>query len=110
MSPLRRLGVQAFLGALSIVTAPWLLESPRWLVAQGEEDEAVKVLLQLRGYSQAAAEAEMEEIRSTIEQGATPAAPPTISEVLRNPLFRTPILVAIVLQIAQQMSGINGAS
>ena len=34
----------------------------------------------------------------------------TIAELFRSPLYRQPILIAIMLQLSQQLSGINAVS
>lgn len=34
----------------------------------------------------------------------------TIPELFRSPMYRQPILVAIMLQLSQQLSGINAVS
>lgn len=34
----------------------------------------------------------------------------TIMELFRSPMYRQPILIAIVLQLSQQLSGINAVS
>lgn len=34
----------------------------------------------------------------------------TILELFRSPLYRQPILIAVVLQLSQQLSGINAVS
>ena len=98
--------MQAVLGVVSLVTAPWMIESPRWLVAGGADDEAAKVLMELRGYSQEAADEEVDSIRASVEAGSSSTAPGVFA-VMSDPAFRTPILVAIALQLAQQFSGIN---
>jgi len=105
------LGAHALFGALSLLTAPLLLESPRWLVARGRVEEARKVLAAMRGYAldSEAAEVEIAELQAA----ATPAvngkaAPsPSVLQVLASPLYRPPTLVACFLQLAQQLSGIN---
>lgn len=34
----------------------------------------------------------------------------TIMELFRSPMYRQPILIAIILQLSQQLSGINAVS
>lgn len=34
----------------------------------------------------------------------------TIPELLRSPLYRQPLIIAIMLQLSQQLSGINAVS
>ena len=68
-----------------------------------------QVLVAMRGYSAGAADAEVAEIRRSADSssGGASAGPPSVWSVLRNPVFRKPVLIACVLQVAQQLSGIN---
>lgn len=34
----------------------------------------------------------------------------TIPELFRSPLYRQPLLIAVILQLSQQLSGINAVS
>lgn len=100
------LGFHAALGALSLLTAPWLLESPRWLVARGRVDEARKILTAIRGYtSDDSADAEIAEIQeaSSGGGGGNGGGSMSVLDVLRDPVYRRPTLVACVLQLAQQV-------
>ena len=74
-------------------------ESPRWLVKNGREDEARAVIT--RADSAEAAAAGIREIRDTLalEEGS-------FRELFR-PAFRRPLLIAIVLAVFQQITGIN---
>jgi len=74
-------------------------ESPRWLVKNGREDEARRVLT--RADSAEAAAAGLHDIKDTLalEEGS-------FRELFR-PAFRRPLLIAIVLAIFQQITGIN---
>ncbi len=74
-------------------------ESPRWLVMNGREDTARTVLT--RADSAAAAEAGIRDIKGTLalEEGS-------FRELFR-PAFRRPLLIAIVLAVFQQITGIN---
>jgi len=74
-------------------------ESPRWLVKNGREDEARTVLT--RADSAAAAAAGIRDIKDTLalEEGS-------FREIFR-PAFRRPLLIAVVLAVFQQITGIN---
>ncbi len=91
------------LGALPSVLFFLLLlgvpESPRWLVKNGREDEARAVLT--RAGSAAAAAAGLRQIRDALalERGSW--------RELFGPAFRRPLLIAVVLAVFQQITGIN---
>jgi len=74
-------------------------ESPRWLVKNGREDEARTVLT--RADSAEAAATGIRDIKDTLalEEGS-------FRELFR-PAFRRPLLIAIVLAVFQQITGIN---
>ena len=74
-------------------------ESPRWLVKRGREDEAMRVLTQVDTAD--AAGRGLREIKETLalEKGS-------FAELFQ-PGFRRPILIAIVLAVFQQITGIN---
>jgi SP family arabinose:H+ symporter-like MFS transporter len=74
-------------------------ESPRWLVKNGREDEARTVLT--RADTAEAAAAGIRDIKDTLalEEGS-------FREIFR-PAFRRPLLIAVVLAVFQQITGIN---
>jgi SP family arabinose:H+ symporter-like MFS transporter len=74
-------------------------ESPRWLVKRGREAEAERILARVD--SPAAASAEVRSIRETIqlEKGS-------FGELFRTG-FRRALVIAVVLAIFQQITGIN---
>jgi SP family arabinose:H+ symporter-like MFS transporter len=74
-------------------------ESPRWLVKNGREDEARTVLT--RAESAEAAAAGIRDIKDTLalEEGSF--------RELFHPAFRRPLVLAIVLAVFQQITGIN---
>jgi len=74
-------------------------ESPRWLVKQGREGEAQAILTRLGGHERA--ECEMKEIRETIAMEGG-----SFWELFR-PGIRVALVIAVVLAILQQVTGIN---
>ncbi|MDD8014783.1 MAG: sugar porter family MFS transporter [Acidobacteriota bacterium] len=74
-------------------------ESPRWLVKKGRESEALDVLDRVNDPETAAVE--VRRIRETIalEKGS-------VGELFK-PGFRKPLIIAVVLAVLQQVTGIN---
>ncbi len=74
-------------------------ESPRWLVKYGREEEAGRVLTRVN--TAEIAVREIKDIKDTLalEKGS-------IGELFR-PGFRRPLMIAIVLAVFQQITGIN---
>ena len=84
---------------LFIVLLFFVPESPRWLIKQGRDQEALNVLARVGGSEQAQAQAE--EIREaiTFEGGS-------ILQVL-GPGMRVALIIGVVLAVLQQVTGIN---
>ncbi|MEI7731702.1 MAG: sugar porter family MFS transporter [Verrucomicrobiota bacterium] len=83
-----------FLGLLLLVP-----ESPRWLMEQNREAEALKVLTRVNG--QAAAEVELQAIKASLShEGAS-------LRQLLQPGMRLVLVIGIVLAVLQQITGIN---
>ncbi|XP_042345296.1 solute carrier family 2, facilitated glucose transporter member 3 [Plectropomus leopardus] len=80
-------------------------ESPRYLlIVLNQEEEARKALVRLRGsedVSDDIQEMKEEGMRMSMEKKVT------ILELFRSPNYRQPITIAIILQLSQQLSGIN---
>lgn len=74
-------------------------ESPRWLTKQGRAEEALGVLSRIGGREHA--EAEMREIKETIQHEGGSLAQ------LLQPGLRIALLIAVVMAILQQVTGIN---
>ncbi|XP_051576929.1 solute carrier family 2, facilitated glucose transporter member 3-like [Myxocyprinus asiaticus] len=80
-------------------------ESPRYLLINlNQEEEARQVLMRLRGHSDVE-----DDIREMKEEATKMAMEKKVSipELFRNPAYRQPIIVSIILQLSQQLSGIN---
>ncbi|XP_077576755.1 solute carrier family 2, facilitated glucose transporter member 1 [Stigmatopora nigra] len=90
---------------LQTVMLPFCPESPRYLlIVLKQEDEARKALVRLRGsedVSDDIDEMKEEGMKMSMEKKVT------ILELFRARNYRQPIVIAIVLQLSQQLSGIN---
>jgi hypothetical protein len=81
---------------------PILPESPRWLLARRRDEDARGVLQQL---SDGDIEDEFEDIRGSVK--AEQAVQSSWSQLLRGGLATRRVLLGMMLQVAQQLSGIN---
>nr|XP_020471084.1 solute carrier family 2, facilitated glucose transporter member 1-like [Monopterus albus]XP_020471085.1 solute carrier family 2, facilitated glucose transporter member 1-like [Monopterus albus]XP_020471086.1 solute carrier family 2, facilitated glucose transporter member 1-like [Monopterus albus] len=91
--------------ALQCILLPFCPESPRFLLINlKQEEEARKVLVRLRG-----SEDVSKDLQEMNEEGAKMAKEKkvTIPELFRSPQYRQPLLIAVMLQLSQQLSGIN---
>ncbi|XP_063173422.1 solute carrier family 2, facilitated glucose transporter member 1 [Candoia aspera] len=87
------------------VLLPFAPESPRFLLINlNEENKAKNVLKKLRGTTDVSRDLQemKEESRQMLQEKKV-----TILELFRSPVYRQPLLIAIVLQLSQQLSGIN---
>ncbi|KAF7708302.1 solute carrier family 2, facilitated glucose transporter member 3 [Silurus meridionalis] len=94
--------VPALLQSIILIFCP---ESPRYLlINQQQEDKARKVLARLRGNNDIE-----DDIREMKEEAMRMAMEKKVSilELFRNPIYRQPIIIAIVMNLSQQFSGIN---
>uniref|UniRef100_A0A669B914 Solute carrier family 2 member 3b n=1 Tax=Oreochromis niloticus TaxID=8128 RepID=A0A669B914_ORENI len=90
---------------LQTIMLPFCPESPRYLfIVLKQEEEARKALVRLRG-----TEDVDDDIQEMREEGMKMAMEKkvTILELFRSPNYRQPIIIAIILQLSQQLSGIN---
>ncbi|TMS07569.1 Solute carrier family 2, facilitated glucose transporter member 1 [Larimichthys crocea] len=90
---------------LQCVLLPLCPESPRYLFINcNEESKACSILVKLRGTDEV--NEDMQEMREESQQMMREKKV-TIPELFRSPNYRQPIFVAIMLQLSQQLSGIN---
>ncbi|XP_070757954.1 solute carrier family 2, facilitated glucose transporter member 1 isoform X2 [Enoplosus armatus] len=90
---------------LQCILLPLCPESPRFLlINKNEENKAKTVLKKLRGTTDVSADMQemKEESRQMMREKKV-----TIPELFRSPLYRQPLIVAVILQLSQQLSGIN---
>uniref|UniRef100_A0A671SBJ3 Solute carrier family 2, facilitated glucose transporter member 3-like n=1 Tax=Sinocyclocheilus anshuiensis TaxID=1608454 RepID=A0A671SBJ3_9TELE len=90
---------------LQCLLLPFCPESPRYLLINlNEEEQARKALVRLRGYEDVGKD--MQEMK---EESAKMAMEKkvTIPELFRTAAYRQPLLIAVMLQLSQQLSGIN---
>ncbi|HET7269141.1 MAG TPA: sugar porter family MFS transporter [Oleiagrimonas sp.] len=95
------LGVIAIPGALFLIGVLTLPESPRWLLMRGRGEEATTVLRRLRGDDQLV----QKEIGDIKEQLKTKQH--GFSLFRRNRNFRRSVGLGILLQVMQQLTGMN---
>lgn len=115
------LGLESILGTedgwpylLALVVIPAVLqclmlplcpESPKYLLlSKGQELEAQRALNWLRG--DVAVHGEMEEMHQEAEKNKI-SKKATLTEMFRNRSLRQPLVIAMVVMISQQLSGIN---
>jgi hypothetical protein len=95
-------GVQMIFVAIILVMVYILPESPRWLLAHRREEEAKHVLSMLNDHDIIE---EFEEIRTSIQ--AEQAAAVSWSQMFEGGLGTRRVLLGMMLQLAQQLSGVN---
>ncbi|XP_051949332.1 solute carrier family 2, facilitated glucose transporter member 3-like [Xyrauchen texanus] len=90
---------------LQCLLLPFCPESPRYLLINlNKEEEARKALVRLRGYEDV--EKEMQEMKEESIKTAMEKKV-TIPELFRTAAYRQPLLIAVMLHLSQQLSGIN---
>lgn len=88
------------------ITLPFCPESPTYIHEKKSVEQARKALVWLRGKSDV--EEEINEIKTENEQmKLIPKV--TVTDMVTKPSLRTPLLIAVVIMVAQQLSGINAA-
>ncbi len=95
------LGIIALPGVAFLAGLLFLPDSPRWLILRGRYDEARGVLFKLRGDA-AIVEREASEIQASLR---TPQIGWHL--FLKNSNFRRSVALGVMLQVVQQLTGIN---
>ncbi|MDT8915918.1 sugar porter family MFS transporter [Amycolatopsis sp. PS_44_ISF1] len=93
--------------AVLLIGLLFLPETPRWLVAQGEEDAARSVLISSHGTSVNVDE-EIGTIREVIRLDTETAK--TRFRDLLTPMVRPMLVVGLLLAVGQQFSGVNAVN
>jgi len=100
------LGLAVLPALLQLVLLPICPESPRYLLlTRGQEEQARKALRRLRACSNV--EEDLEEMRAE-EAAEVTEAQLSVVELVCSAPHRTPLTIAVVMQLSQQLSGING--
>lgn len=97
------LGLETLPAVLYFFTLFIVPRSPRWLVMQGREEEALKILQKAQSHDTAAKD--LIAIKESIREDASKEKA-TLKEVFK-PALRTVLLIGLVLAILQQITGIN---
>ena len=95
--------IPAIISAILLITA--LPESPKHLIDTEKENQAVQVLKKLRASANVT-----EEIRLLYNELDEPCDKIRFQDILRNKRIKWPVVCGVVLQIAQQVSGISVVS
>ena len=102
------LGLAVCPALLQLVLLPICPESPRYLLITKQwEEEARKALRRLRASNQV--EEDIEEMRAE-ERAQQTESSISMTELICSPTLRTPLVIGIVMQLSQQLSGINAVS
>lgn len=99
------LGLTIIPAILQSAALPFCPESPRFLlINKKEEDHAKEILQRLWGTQDVA-----QEIQEMKDESARMAQEKqvTVLELFRAPNYRQPLLISVILQLSQQLSGIN---
>uniref|UniRef100_A0A3B4E5E8 Major facilitator superfamily (MFS) profile domain-containing protein n=1 Tax=Pygocentrus nattereri TaxID=42514 RepID=A0A3B4E5E8_PYGNA len=99
------LGLTVVPAILQTVMLLFCSESPRYLLINlQKEDEARRVLIRVRGHEDIE-----DDIREMKDEAMKVAMEKKVSipELFRNPIYRQPIIIAILMNLSQQFSGIN---
>ncbi|CDQ67166.1 unnamed protein product [Oncorhynchus mykiss] len=93
---------------LQCILLPFCPESPRFLlINQNKEEQARKALVRLRGSDDVSKD--MQEMKEESSKMAMEKKV-TIPELFRTAAYRQPLLIAVMLHLSQQLSGINAVN
>ncbi|KAG8225165.1 hypothetical protein J437_LFUL002865 [Ladona fulva] len=99
------LGLAICPAILQLILLPVCPESPRYLLITKQwEEEARKALRRLRASNQV--EEDIEEMRAE-ERAQQAEATISMTELICSPTLRSPLIIGVVMQLSQQLSGIN---
>nr|XP_047126764.1 solute carrier family 2, facilitated glucose transporter member 3 isoform X1 [Hydra vulgaris] len=98
-------GMTAVVAAVQLCLLPFCPESPRFLLLNKQDSAAITNLRLLRGYENV--DDEVEAIKLDVERDAS-VKHTTVLELLMNRNYRKPLIISIVMQLSQQLSGIGG--
>jgi len=102
------LGLAVLPAVLQLLLLPVCPESPRYLLITKQwEEESRRALRRLRASNQV--EEDIEEMRAE-ERAQQAESSTTMMELLCSPTLRVPLMISVVLQLSQQLSGINAVS
>uniref|UniRef100_A0A1N6MC23 Putative sugar porter n=1 Tax=[Candida] hispaniensis TaxID=312227 RepID=A0A1N6MC23_9ASCO len=116
--------VGTFLGIASLITAPSIEESPKWLVARGRSTEALTILERFRDGDRQEAEEDIDnwrvELRNVMIQSDSLLNPvvansellgqtnsPSLLDFLTLRTYRKPLIAILIIMCGQQFCGIN---
>ncbi|CAG0887310.1 unnamed protein product [Cyprideis torosa] len=94
-------------GVLQLLTLPFCPDSPKYLlINKGQDEEAENALKWFRGTADIADE--MQEVRKECDEEKLRNTA-SMREMIMNPVLRFPLLISLMMMVAQQFSGINCA-
>ena len=101
------LGLAAVPSIIQLIGFMFMPESPRWLIAKDRQTEAVSVLKKIRNSNDVTVE--VEQIRASVDQAAAASSDSgsIVRRVVSSQPVRRALFVGCMMQVFQQISGIN---